>query len=102
MPTRRGSSDVDTPTKGKILRRYQALGGNAVKGAATQAGREFGLKGTSVGTTVKKYNKQVSTGVACHNDCTRSKSDSGRRSSFGTAVSADIEAVWEEDDLDLP
>jgi len=98
MPTRRGSSDVDTPTKGENLRRYQALGGNAVKGAATQAGREFGLKGTSVGTAVKKYDKQVSTGAACRNDRTRSKSDSGRRSSFGTAASADIGVVWEEGD----
>ena len=43
-------------------------------------------------------NKQVSTGAACRNNRTHSKSDSGRRSSFGTAVSADIEAAWEDDD----
>ena len=69
-----------------------------MKGAATQAGREFGLKGTSVGTTVKKYDKQVSTGTASRNDRTSSKPNSGRRSSFGAAVSADIEAAREEDD----
>ena len=96
-PKRKGSSDVDTPTKGKISRRYQALGGSAVKGAATQDGRESGLKGTSVGTAVKKYDKQVSSGTASRKDRTRSKSNSGRRCSFGTTVSADIEAACEED-----
>ena len=35
MPKREGPSDVDTPTKGKISRRYQALGGSVLLGITT-------------------------------------------------------------------
>jgi hypothetical protein len=64
---------VDTPTKGKISRYFQSLGGANTRGAATETAKKFKLRGSGAASAVKKYDAQVA-------------SDKARRKSKGNCV----------------
>jgi len=53
------ASSIDSPTKAKMSRRFQQLGGEKTPGAATQTAREFELRGSGAALRVKKYDKQI-------------------------------------------
>ena len=81
-------SAIDTPTKAKISRRFQQLGGDP--GAATSTAREFGL-GSNGCTRVKKYDQQIAAGTA-------SRKFKGRISRFNSDLEGDIEEAFADDD----
>ena len=84
-------SAIDTPTKAKISRRFQQLGGEKTPGAATSTAREFGLLGSDGCTRVKKYDKQIAEGTA-------SRKFKGRISRFNSDLEGDIEEAFADDD----
>ena len=82
---------VDAPTKAKISRRFQQLGGEKTPGSATTTAREFGLLGSGGATRVLKYDKEIASGSA-------SRKFKGGASRFSSDLEGDIEEAFAEND----
>jgi hypothetical protein len=91
MPKRKGASSIDTPTKSKISRHFQSLGGENSRGAASATAREFGLNLSSGPNLVKRYDKEIRDGEA-------KRRYKGRACNFTEELGNEIDAVFEADD----
>ncbi len=91
MPKRKGSFSIDTPTKSKISRHFQSLGGENARGAASATARELGLNLSSGPNLVKRYDKEIRDGEA-------KRRYKGGISTFTEELGEEIDAAFEADD----
>jgi len=91
MTKRRGTKGIEAPLKARILRHYQKLGGDGVRGAALATAREFKLGGSGAAARVKKHDAEVAAGIASRTN----RRFSGRPLGFNEAVEAEIDTVFE-------
>jgi hypothetical protein len=91
MPKREGDTSIDTPTKAKISRYYQSLGGDKTRGAASATARKFDLNPSSGPNLVKKYDKEIADGEA-------KRKYRGKASGFNDGVARNIDAQFKADE----
>lgn len=93
MPSgkRQGDTSVDTPTKAKISRYFQSLGGSKCRGAASATARKFGLNKSSGPNLVKKYDAEIEAGKA-------KRKYKGGANKFSEEIEAEIVDVFKTDD----
>jgi len=91
MTKRRGTKGIEAPLKARILRHYQKLGGDGVRGAALGDGTVVQAWGKWRGGASEKYEAEVAAGIASRTN----RRSSGCPLGFNEAVEAEIDTVFE-------